>query len=141
MQGMSTRVGLSEMDWDGLFALYAAVGLVGGFGAAQDHQRIEQAFRASQRVVTVWDGPVLIAAGRVLTDHVCYATIFDVGVLPGYQKRGVGRLLMETLLSGVTDLSVHLTSTFGNQEFYQRLGFRRHKTAMARYPRTSDYLE
>jgi len=64
MSGITTRIGLDDMDWEGLFTLYAEVGLVGGNGAAQNHQRIAQAFRSSQRVVSVWDGPALIAGPR-----------------------------------------------------------------------------
>jgi ribosomal protein S18 acetylase RimI-like enzyme len=138
---LTTRFGCDGIDWPQLFMLYAEVGLVGGFGKARDHGAIQRAFLASHTVVSVWDGSTLVAAGRVLSDGVCYATIFDVGVLPAYQKQGVGRLLMQALLADLGACSVHLTSTFGNQEFYAKLGFKRHKTAMGKYPKPSEYLE
>jgi predicted N-acetyltransferase YhbS len=38
-------------------------------------------------------------------------------------------------------MPIHLTSTFGNEEFYKKLGFKKHKTAYAKYPFQSKYLE
>jgi GNAT superfamily N-acetyltransferase len=137
---IETRLGCSGIDWPQLVRLYAEVGLVAGHGKAGDAAVIEQAFRNSGKVVTAWNGGQLVAAGRMLTDHLCYAMIFDVGVLPAYQQRGVGAAVMNALLDGARHLCIHLTSTFGNEPFYGRLGFKRHKTALALYPVASEYL-
>ena len=48
---------------------------------------------------------------------------------------------MEALLRGNEHLLVYLTSTFGNEGFYSKLGFKKHKTAYAKYPCESEYLE
>jgi len=69
-----------------------------------------------------------------MSDGTCYSTIFDVGVLPEFQKSGIGKGLMQQLLAGLEHTCVHLTSTFGNETFYEKLGFKHHKTAMAKYP-------
>ena len=42
---------------------------------------------------------------------------------------------------GLGHTCIHLTATFGNEEFYKNLGFKRHKTAMAKYPYESDYVD
>jgi len=44
-------------------------------------------------------------------------------------------------LDGNEKLLVGLTSAFGAVEFYRKLGFKRHKTAHAKYPSESTYLE
>ena len=38
-------------------------------------------------------------------------------------------------------MSIHLTSTFGNEDFYKKLGFKKHKTAYSKYPFPSKYIE
>jgi len=105
--------------------------------------RVGKALENSAHVISAWRDSALVGIGRVLSDEVMYASIFDVAVLPNYQKRGIGRGIMTRLLATVPEACVHLTSTFGNEEFYQSLGFRYHKTAMALYPerlRQSPYL-
>ena len=77
----------------------------------------------------------------MISDGVCYGAIFDVGVLPEYQKKGIGRGVMNELLKGNDNIPIHLTSTFGNEEFYKKLSFKKHKTAYSRYPFKTDYVE
>lgn len=135
------RIGKNRIDWTKLTELYGEVGLVGGYGKKKDESKIREAFQASGKVVTAWDKEKLVAAGRMLTDGVCYGSIFDVGVLPAFQKKGIGKGIISELMKGNDHLCVHLTSTFGNESFYSKLGFRRHKTALAKYPYNSEYLE
>ena len=57
---------------------------------------------------------------------------------------GVGQKVVQALISKAPHTCIHLTSTFGNEPFYERIGFRKHKTAMAIYPeqmKNSPYLE
>jgi len=41
---------------------------------------------------------------------------------------------------GNENLLIGLTSSFEAVDFYTKLGFNKHKTAMAKYPGRSDYL-
>jgi GNAT superfamily N-acetyltransferase len=134
------KVGCAEIDWKQLSDLYGEVGLVAGHGKSRNITLLQDVFTHSTKVVTAWSDGTLIGAARLLSDGVCYGMIFDVGVLPKFQKLGVGAGLMKEILEGNEHLFVHLTSTFGNEPFYSKLGFKRHKTAMAKYPRKSDYL-
>lgn len=134
------KEGLDCIDWHQLYKLYDNVGLVAGYGKKKDHNKIRSAFRQSFKVLTAWNDADLIGAARMLSDGICYGMIFDVGVLPEYQKLGIGKGLMAELLKDNDHLCIHLTSTFGNEEFYKKLGFKRHKTALAKYPFESDYL-
>lgn len=135
------KLGCENIKWEQLSELYKQVGLVAGHGKKGEAKLIEQAFRASFKVVSAWDDSKLIGAGRVLSDGLCYSAIFDIGVLPEFQRSGVGRGLMQELMNGLEHTCFHLTATFGNEEFYKKLGFKRHKTAMAKYPNESNYLE
>jgi len=135
------KIGLTDMKWSHLFNLYEKAGLLGRFVKNKEFNKIQAAFEKSYKVVTAWDGENLVAAGRMLSDGICYASIFDVGVLPEYQKQGIGKGIMLELLKGEEHLPVHLTSTFGNEEFYKKLGFKKHKTAHSKYPFKTDYVE
>lgn len=125
--------------------LHDAVRLYHDAGLGQkDADYLQEALIHSYRVVTCWNGEELCAIGRLISDGVYYASIFDVAVLPAYQRKGIGRLLMHELEKAVPGLRIYLTATFGNEPFYEQLGYRRHRTAMAKYPapyETSPYLE
>lgn len=114
--------------------------VVAGYGKRKDFDKIRTAFEHSYKVVTAWKIDNLIGAARMLSDGICYGMIFDVGVLPEYQKSGIGKGLITELQKDNSHLCIHLTSTFGNEDFYKKLGFKPHKTAFAKYPYESDYL-
>lgn len=135
------KIGVKDMDWIQLFKLYEKAGLLGRFVKNNELSKIQLAFEASYKVVTAWDGVILVGAGRMLSDGICYGAIFDVGVLPEYQKRGIGKGLIQELLNGNEHMPIHLTSTFGNEEFYKKLGFKKHKTAFSKYPFATNYVE
>ena len=135
------RIGTEKIEWDALFQLYRDVGLVGGLAKNGETDKVRAAFEHSQKIVTAWFNGRMIGAGRLISDGVCYGTLFDVGVLPEYQKKGVGKGIMTKLLEGNDHLQVYTTSAFGSEDFFKKLGFKRHKSAYAKYPRESEYLE
>jgi ribosomal protein S18 acetylase RimI-like enzyme len=84
----------------------------------------------SEPVVSVrWDDR-LIGFARATSDGVYRATIWDVMVHPDYQGQGIGRKLVETLLSHPKMSRVervYLTTT-NQQRFYERIGFEENLT-------------
>jgi len=115
----------SDVDWSEASGLLELVGL-----GARDPEQLERAFGRS-RAVFVYDNDQLIGIGRAVTDGEYYATIFDVGVRPEYQGKGVGWQILESLMEEFEGFwFVHLTSTPGNEAFYKKAGFRLQKTAM-----------
>ncbi|MBK9321628.1 MAG: GNAT family N-acetyltransferase [Bdellovibrionaceae bacterium] len=105
---------------------------------------INQAFKSSFAVVTAWSSERIVGCGRMISDGQMYSGIFDVVIDPEFQKQGLGRQIMERLISKAPHTCIHLTSTFGNEEFYKKIGFKFHKTALALYPgkmSESPYLE
>ena len=140
-ENIKIEFGTDNINWNQLFQLYKLVGLVAGNGKSGNVDNIKKSFLNSYKVVSVQIDEQIVGAGRMISDGVCYGMIFDVGVLPEFQKNGIGKIIMHNLLKDEDKLFIHLTSTFGNELFYQKLGFKRHKTAMAKYPYTSEYLE
>lgn len=135
------KIGVKGIDGSMLLSLYNKAGMLSRFVKKNEYEKVMTAFERSFKVVTAWDGERLVGAGRMLSDGICYGAIFDLGVLPEYQKQGIGKGIMQMLLNGNEHLPIHLTSTFGNEEFYKKLGFRKHKTAYSKYPYPSDYVE
>lgn len=66
----------------------------------------------------------LVGMGRCMSDGVLYASIWDMVVLPGYQRRGIGRRIFEELLRPLGGHSlVALVATPAGQPLYRQYGF------------------
>lgn len=75
-------------------------------------------------VISAWDGDRLVGFGRVLTDFVYRASIWDVIVDKKYQGQGLGTAIIQRILNHPRLKKVELiwlcTRTPG---FYEKLGF------------------
>ena len=135
------KPGIEVINWESLLQLYVETDGVIGLARAGNLRKIKEAFLNSYRIVTAWDQERIIGAGRLISDGVCYGWIHDMAVLPDCQKTGIGRGIVKHLLDGNEGLLIGLTSAFDAVEFYHKQGFKKHKTAMAKYPGKSTYLE
>ena len=84
----------------------------------------------SNPVVTVWDNRRTIGFARATSDGIYRAAIWDVVVDSDYQGMGLGRKLVQTVLSHplVSKVErVYLTTTH-QQSFYERIGFEQNET-------------
>jgi GNAT superfamily N-acetyltransferase len=97
----------------------------------RDIGKLETAFRNSEVKCFAYDGDKLIGAGRAISDGALRAAIFDLVVLPNYQGKGVGTMIMNYLLARARAEIIMLFANPGKESFYDRFGFRRMKTAMA----------
>ena len=91
---------------------------------------LQVAIANSNPVVTVWDTERLIGFARANSDGIYRAGIWDVVIDPDYQGVGLGRKLVQTVLSHplVSKVErVYLTTTH-QQSFYERIGFQRNET-------------
>lgn len=137
---ISYKTGMNDLEWEKLVDLYDETGMCLGLGRNRETDKIRRAFQSSYRFVTAWDSGIIAGAGRIISDGECYGWIHDMAVLMSYRKQGIGRAIIERLLEGNESLLVGLTSSFEAVDFYEKLGFNKHKTAMAKYPGRSDYL-
>ena len=78
----------------------------------------------SDVVLCAWDGERLVGFGRVLTDFVYRATIWDVIVDQAYQKQGIGTELVQRILHHPRLNKVELFWLCTRRPgFYEKLGF------------------
>lgn len=127
---MSTRIqqDCTNIDWELVTETLKRVNM--GYFDAETHKR---AFENSYAVVFIFEEDKLIGFGRALSDGAYQAALYDVVVQPEYQGRGIGRLLVENLLSQLPHCNVILYAAVGKEEFYQRLNFSRLKTGMGMF--------
>jgi GNAT superfamily N-acetyltransferase len=86
-----------EIDLDQLTILFNAVGWE---RRTADRDRLAQLVRGSLYVVSAWEGDRLVGFARAISDGATNAYISTVAVLPAYQKRGIGRAIIQRLLAG-----------------------------------------
>jgi len=90
-----------------------------------------RAFEASHTTVFVYENSVLLGFGRVLSDGEYQGAIYDVAVLPEAQGKGIGKIIIETILEKLPHCNLILYATPGMEGFYKKLGFGLMKTGMA----------
>lgn len=126
---VALQTDLERVDWSELAELYDKAQL-----GKRVPAQLERSFRNSCLTCIARIDGKAVGAGRVISDGEYYANVYDIAVLPEHQGSGVGRAIMENLVSRVGEKFILLTTTIGKEGFYRKLGFRRHKTAMAIYP-------
>ena len=116
---------LTIVDWAQLAVVFERAPL-----GQREPERLRQTFQNSGVRCFAWDGHSLVGAGRAITDGLNYAVIFDVVVLPEYQRQGIGGQIMKYLAEHSKAQNILLHSVPGMEKFYERLGYRRLKTGM-----------
>ena len=77
--------------------------------------------------VSIRDGQLLVAMGRVVGDGACNFEVVDVAVDPAYQGNGLGRKVMEYIdgyLASVALEGSYVSMIADEPEFYEKLGYR-----------------
>ena len=116
--------GITTQDLEGLFAAASLGGRLG--------EKIRRAFLNSSVVCFAYDDARLVGACRALSDDEYHGLIYDVAVLPEYQRRGIGRRMMQELLARLPVWRVMLVAEPDVQGFYRELGFESYPDVMAR---------
>lgn len=100
------------------------------WGDAPDIAQVRLAMEHTLFRVSVWDGEKIIGMARMLGDMGLDYYIKDVVVIPEYQHRGIGRLMINELMKfvndngiGGTDIFVELCAVPDKMPFYEKLGF------------------
>ena len=93
----------------------------------------KKAFENSHTSIFVFHSGRLIGFGRAISDGVYQAAIYDVAVIPEFQGRGIGTIIVKNILSNLPSCNFILYTMPGKEDFYRKLGFRKMKTGMASF--------
>lgn len=117
-----------DIDWEKVSSIIEIAGL-----SSTDPETCKRAFLGSQITVFALDDKELIGVARALSDGIKQAAIYDVALLPDYQGLGVGRLLLDGIMSKLPGCNFILYSNPGKEGFYEKVGFRCLKTGMIKF--------
>ena len=94
--------------------------------------RLWEAFEASSLVLTLWESDRLVGLARVLSDGVQAAYLCDLAVEPDLQGAGVGKRLVDEILTRLPGTELILRDSNLSAGFYERLGFEPVENAWSR---------
>jgi GNAT superfamily N-acetyltransferase len=78
--------------------------------------------------IGAWDGARLVGVVRVLSDGYTFSAIADILVDPEYQRRGIGRSLMQHALAVTADSRLSIAAQPHCIGFFERVGCERGST-------------
>ena len=116
----------SSVDWNIISETLRQAGMA--YYSPDEHRK---AFEASHTTVFARHDDKLIGFGRAISDGVYQAAVYDVAVVPEYQRKGIGSIIMENVVSRLSPCNIILYASPGKEEFYENLKFRKMKTGMA----------
>lgn len=125
-----------DIDWTLVSDILKIAGL-----SSSEPKICERAFRGSQVTVFAFDDSKMIGCARAISDGVKQAAIYDVALLPEYQGKGIGRILVESLMEKLPGCNFILYSNLGKESFYEKMGYRRLKTGMAKFVNADNMKE
>lgn len=117
-----------KINWQDVTDLLAFYGL-----SSLDANTQEQVFKRSFAVVFLLEKDKVVGVGRVLSDGICQAAIYNIALAKHLHGRQYGRLIVDKLVEKVKHCNIILYTHPQTVEFYKNLGFELMKTGMARY--------
>lgn len=125
---LKIKLGTKDINWQAVVELLKETGM--GYRTADVHRR---AFENSHTVVFVFDNDLLVGFGRAISDGEYQAALYDIAVSPDYQGLGIGKIIVQNIINHIPNCNFILYASPGKEKFYEREGFKKMKTGMARF--------
>ena len=109
-----------EQFWD----LFQSTGWNDTYRLSQSE--LFQAVSSNWFAVSAFDGERLVGFGRVVSDGVLHAMIYEMIVLPEYQGRGIGAQILHLLVQRCLKANIRDIQLFCARDkrgFYEKFGF------------------
>lgn len=101
-----------------------------GWGT-RDAKIVEEALNNTLYSVSVYDDNKIIGYGRIIGDKTIFLYIQDIMVIPEYQGKKIGTMIMNSILEKVTEykkvnpnIRTYLGASKGKEYFYEKFGFK-----------------
>jgi ribosomal protein S18 acetylase RimI-like enzyme len=117
-----------NIDWSKVAELLSYFGL-----SELDAETQQKVFERSYAVVFLFDNEELIGFGRAISDGICQAAIYNIALDEKYHGKGLGKEIINQLISQVKECNIILYTHPNTVNFYEKLGFLKMKTGMAMY--------
>ena len=116
-----------NVDFERLAAVYRAA-----YNSTITCERIRNIFERSWATrIALWDGEI-VGGVYAFSDGELDVSVHGLATHPDFQRRGIGRALMESLVKSFEPhMAILLTTEPHNENFYRKIGFRPLKGAMA----------
>jgi GNAT superfamily N-acetyltransferase len=121
-----------NIDWQMVCNVLQDAGL-----AAHPIELVRKAFENSYCVVFVFDNEILIGVGRAISDGAYQGAIYDIAVLPAYQGKNVGRVIVDEIHKDLPNINLILYASPGKEAFYRKIGYNKMLTGMAKFNKES----
>lgn len=92
-----------------------------------DADQLLEVIKNSAYSVSAYDGKDLVGFGRMLSDGLLHAVIFDVIIHPAYQGRGIGKAIMADITAECKKHKIRDIQLFcarGMSVFYEKCGYK-----------------
>ena len=89
-------------------------------------QELSHAVSINWFAVSAFDGDRLVGFGRVVSDGVIHAMIYEMIVVPEYQGQGIGAQILHMLVQRCLEANIRDIQLFcarGKRRFYEKFGF------------------
>lgn len=122
--------GTEHIDWIELCELIRISPL-----GTREPDRLRTASQNSFVVCSAYLSDKIVGFGRALSDGQYQSAIYDVVVSPKHQNRGIGTLIMESLIQRLPEEATTLIYVApGKHAFYEKHNFKHLKTGMGLFP-------
>lgn len=139
---ISIIYGSENIDWVTLCEIFRRAPL-----GTREPDKLKIAVKNSFTVCSAFIDGKMVGFGRAISDGQYQSAIYDVVVLPEFQKHGAGKIIMDALLEKLPKSGpVLIYVAPGKQDFYRKFGFGNLTTGMGLFPnpelyRARGYLE
>ncbi len=118
----------NDLELDEVIDLYVDSTL-GERRPVADRARMAGMLRHANLVITAWDDDLLVGISRSMSDFHYATYLSDLAVRLSYQRRGLGRELIQRTRAAAPDAAIILLSAPAAEEYYPRIGFTAHASA------------
>ena len=122
---MKLRISYNPPEKVEYFNLFESTGWNAGYRMSPG--LLIEAFKCSWFFTCIYNDDRLIGSGRVISDGLLHALIVDLIVAPEYQGCGIGRIILNELVTkcksaGISDIQLFCAK--GKEDFYLKQGFK-----------------
>ncbi len=111
-----------DIEKEKIIALYEA----NGWSASKEPEELYEGLMHSHSLITAWDDKKLVGLGSAISDGHLVVYYPHLLVLPEYQGKGIGRIIMEKMQEKYGALHMQMLVADGKAvDFYENAGFER----------------